>query len=902
MGLRRWLGLAAFAVMLGVPATAVLAQCGNGTVDSNEECDPGGAKHCNGDPNLRTCTTGAQCGSGVNCYYVNSCCKFNCQYVGEGASCSDGDPCTSPDTCNNVGECSGNSVSGNTCDDGSICTTGDTCNNGVCQGTLSLPPQCNDGNPCTDDGCDLEGGCTNTPNTAACNDGQLCTAGDVCSGGTCAGTPTVPPACNDGNSCTTDTCSASGNGGAGACVNTNLDAVSCSDGQFCTTGDTCSNGTCIGTPFVPPSCNDANICTTDSCNPLANGGTGACSNTNNTASCDDGQYCTENDVCSGGSCGGTPRTCSDDNTCTTDSCNETTNACDYSVVGANGTACDDNNVCTSGTTCNNSGQCTGGSSINCSDGIACTADTCHPISGCQNIPAEEGRGCLDSCTDGYDNDGDDGVDYEDTGCATLAQVQRFAVLASRSRGTKGFFAGSDVTVAGVSADGVCNLDDNRCDCAPDGPRECLSLDRPCSDDGDCRTAVPGTCDSVLDVCACPAEYPNCQADGRPCATDDDCGVAPYPRGDSLGGLCGYSGEVRAGTQLGFLASSANLKFGKGSTLDRTLELLRELATDGGTMTLKKTSAPVVGPTVCSSDLSLVCEDDAECPPAVDVCILGQCTGHLESCDADLDCAPACDARRRLDDGTCIGNPALACTLDADCAGAGDDCVHPFITTDGSSENFQLCDAALALRNSGPVDVSDLLADISEGIANYVPAPSEVVDFPAACEACPTLTTPDGDPSCVPCPDATEIRTRSTSQKMTITVGGGLQILDLGRVRLAGNTVLRLLGQDDTVLVVRLTSSLRLGGLAQVTVGSNGTGNGSLRVENTLWNVQGRTGGPPNFIRECLFQGTVLAPQRPGARLGADVRVEGAVLSKKVQIGGPSTVVHIPFTGLVPTAP
>lgn len=898
----RYVVLLALAWFIALPSRPAAAQCGNGTLNSNEECDPGGAKYCNGDPAQGACSTGAQCAGGVNCYFVGSCCKFNCQFVGEGAECSDGDTCTGPDTCNNVGACLGNALSGNACDDGSICTTGDTCSDGTCTGTLDLPPQCNDGNPCTTDGCDLEGGCTNTPNTASCSDGQLCTVGDVCSGGTCRGTPGTPATCDDGNSCTTDSCSAAANNGLGACQHTNLTAVTCDDDQFCTDGDTCSDGVCLGLPYIPASCDDENVCTTDSCNPLASGGIGACSNTNNSLACDDGAFCTENDICGGGSCAGSVRDCDDDNSCTNDACNETIDACTYSVIGAVGSACDDNDVCTGSTTCNVSGQCAGGTTINCSDGIACTADTCHPLTGCRNIPAEEGRGCLDSCTDGFDNDSDDGVDSEDSGCATLAAVQRFAVLSSRARGTKGFFAGSDVTVAGITADGICNTDDNRCDCPAVGPASCLSLDRACADDADCTTAVVGTCDSDLDTCTCPPEFPDCQAEARPCTSDEDCGLAPFPRGPSLGGVCGYSGEVRAGTQFGFLASTANLKFGKGATLDRTLELLGELATDGGSISIKRTSAPIVGPTVCSSDLSLVCEADADCPPAVDICALGQCTGHLEACDTNADCAPACDARRRINDGFCIGNAALACVLDSECAGAGEQCVHPFVSTDGSSKNFQLCDAAVTLRGSGPVDVSARLAEISEGIAAYVPGPGESVAFPAACEACPTLGTADGDASCVPCPDLTEIRTRSTLQKMTITLGGGLQILDLTRVRLAGNTALRLLGQDDTVLVVRLTSSLRLGGLAQVTVGSNGTGNGTLRVENTLWNVQGRTGGPPNFIRECLFQGTVLAPQRAGARLGADVRVEGAVLAKKVQIGGPSTVVHVPFTGLVPTGP
>ena len=174
-------------ILAGAPATAI-AVCGDGVVDENEECDPGGDRYCNGDPAQGACTTGAQCPGSVNCYYAGSCCKFNCQFVGEGADCSDGNACTGPDKCNNVGECTGNAINGGSCDDGLFCTTGDTCEAGACVGDPFVPAECDDGDPCTDDGCDLAGGCTHTFNTAPCDDGALCTVADTCSQGVCSGT------------------------------------------------------------------------------------------------------------------------------------------------------------------------------------------------------------------------------------------------------------------------------------------------------------------------------------------------------------------------------------------------------------------------------------------------------------------------------------------------------------------------------------------------------------------------------------------------------------------------------------------------------------------------------------------------------------------------------------------
>jgi len=50
---------------------------------------------------------------------------------------------------------------------------------------------CDDGNVCTDDSCDLAGGCVFTHNVIPCDDDDTCTQDDVCSGGNCAGTPVI---------------------------------------------------------------------------------------------------------------------------------------------------------------------------------------------------------------------------------------------------------------------------------------------------------------------------------------------------------------------------------------------------------------------------------------------------------------------------------------------------------------------------------------------------------------------------------------------------------------------------------------------------------------------------------------------------------------------------------------
>jgi cysteine-rich repeat protein len=107
-------------------------------------------------------------------------------------------------------------------------------------------------------------------------------------------------ACDDGNQSSLDCCSPT-------CT---LDAsgAACTDGDPCTS-DTCDGaGTCETAPQEGAPCgDDDNGCTDDVCD-----ASGACQHPPNADPCDDGDDCTVNDVCSGGSCtGGTCSLCCD---------------------------------------------------------------------------------------------------------------------------------------------------------------------------------------------------------------------------------------------------------------------------------------------------------------------------------------------------------------------------------------------------------------------------------------------------------------------------------------------------------------------------------------------------------------------------------------------------------------
>ncbi|MFQ5479240.1 MAG: hypothetical protein ACE5E4_11560, partial [Candidatus Binatia bacterium] len=240
---------------------------------------------------------------------------------------------------------------------------------GLCVG--GAPPDCNDGNPCTDDSCDPASGCVNTNNTVPCDDGDACTQTDLCqSGGCVGGDPVVCTAldqCHDGGTCIPLT---------GLCSGPpRPDGAGCDDGSACTTGDTCISGICVG--GAAPDCNDGNPCTDDSCNPAS-----GCASVANAAPCDDGNPCTAGDVCAAGVCaGGSPSNCDDSNVCTNNSCDPATGC----VSAANTAGCDDGDACTLVDTCS-AGVCAPGVPVNCDDGDACTEDSCDVLTGqCSHV-------------------------------------------------------------------------------------------------------------------------------------------------------------------------------------------------------------------------------------------------------------------------------------------------------------------------------------------------------------------------------------------------------------------------------------------------------------------------------------------------------------------------------------
>lgn len=202
------------------------------------------------------------------------------------------------------------------CDDGEVCTQFDTCKaDGTCAGTQQT---CNDSDDCTLDSCTPGSGCKHDKaESGACDDGNPCSLADSCAAGKClpgkevlvcddanpctsdlcefkVGCKAVdnPKACDDSDGCTIDSCDP-----VTGCKHVAMKAGdTCSNGDLCKKGETCDlQLKCTGGSSVD--CNDKNICTTDFCK--ADKG---CIHAINENTCDDGQFCTFTDVCTGGQC------------------------------------------------------------------------------------------------------------------------------------------------------------------------------------------------------------------------------------------------------------------------------------------------------------------------------------------------------------------------------------------------------------------------------------------------------------------------------------------------------------------------------------------------------------------------------------------------------------------------
>ena len=523
------------------------------------------------------------------------------------------------------------------------------------------------------------------------DDGLWCNGWLRCVAGFCR---EALPQCDDADVCTTDSCDED----ADACVNLRVEipgaedidqAGTCDDGL----DNDCDALTDMGDPDCAAcmghgQCDDSNPCTDDLCVD------GRCENTPGVGgtACDDGLFCTTDDVCDGaGACSGGARDCSGlDSQCTQGRCNEPTDEC-IADAANEGLGCDDGLHCFENEVCQ-AGSCVG-TALSCSDGDVCTADACDEVNdSCTNtlvpIPGAEGPPESASCTDGQDNDCDRNVDLDDVDCQACQNdgdcndfntctvntcVGSICQTANQPDGTgcddgqyctdvdgcsAGVCGGTSRDCTGLNDDcnqGACNEGTDACEpqainqgvvcddgqycvvdttcnagvCQGGGARDCSGAGDQCNS---------GVCDEPGDACVAQPDFDG-QAcdDGAYCNTGETCS----------GGACQGGGALDCSGAGDQCNTGVCDEVGDGCV-----------------------AQPVAGDIPCED--GLFCTSDDACDGA-GLCVAGPGTPCGSECstlcdEANTECDPNAGGTPCSDDGN-------ICTNDA-CDGAGF-CAHPF---------------------------------------------------------------------------------------------------------------------------------------------------------------------------------------------------------------------------------
>ena len=210
----------------------VNTSCDDGIPCTQDTCDAQGA--CQHQQ-----VSAGPCEDGNPCTTEDKCFQGICT-PGNLSICDDDKPCTD-DYCDaSKGGCiHAPKLAGTSCSQG-LCATGGGCDaSGICIGLKVL---CDDGKKCTVDDCNPQtGACNNIANPAGtpCDDGEACTLGETCDAGGDCKAPAGQKGCNDGNPCTQDLCDL----GTQACTYKQIIGA-CDDGNGCTAGEVCVGGGC----------------------------------------------------------------------------------------------------------------------------------------------------------------------------------------------------------------------------------------------------------------------------------------------------------------------------------------------------------------------------------------------------------------------------------------------------------------------------------------------------------------------------------------------------------------------------------------------------------------------------------------------------------------------------------
>jgi cysteine-rich repeat protein len=531
-------------------------------------------------------------------------------------------------------------------DSGETCDDGNTTNGDCCTaacGTVAAGAPCAaDGNACTNDICNGAGACVHVDNSDPCDDGSFCTVGDRCGAGTCQGTPRD--------------CSAAGDQcNAGVC-DENLDAclpqprpddTSCDDGNACTQEDVCQAGACVGTdPIV---CTAQDEChTAGVCDPA----TGACSNPvkPDGAFCDDGDACTRSDRCVAGTCVGIdPIVCTAQDQChMAGACDPATGTCS-NPVKPDGAFCDDGNACTREDVCQ-AGACVGTDPIVCTAQDQChTAGVCNPATGtCSHPVKPAGTACDDgnACTR---------VDACQAGmCVGTDPVACTAQDQCHMGGTCDPATGACSQPAKPDGafcdDGDACTRSDRCmagACVGTDPIVCTAQDQ-------CHEA--GACDPATGACSNPIKANGALCDdGDACTRTDRCQAGACVGTDPV--VCTAQDQCHtAGVCDPATGVCSHPAKPAGAACDDGNACTRVDACQGGAC---------VGTDLVACTAQDQCHEAGVCDPAT-----GACSNPIKANGALCDDGDACTRTDRCQAGACAGTNPIVCTAQDQCHTAG----------------------------------------------------------------------------------------------------------------------------------------------------------------------------------------------------------------------------------------